>query len=306
MATEQDTLKHQRTPSQRKRDIDEDVSSLYEDASPKEIEADIRRTRAEMDQTLHELQQRLSPRNIWHDIMVMFRSRREKSAVAHEQHHTHGAADTAKDTAKQVGRRVLKVMRDHPVPTVLATTALTTLIYESAAKRKLQRARSIRSINIYRGEPTMYGGSHVHAQSGEPYTSRNVPGQQQFQYESDEPGTMHKAGQRISEMKSQAGESIREGASHVGEQVRHGWQNTREFIEERPLTAGVAALALGVLVGLLIPRTRREDELMGEQSEAFIKRTKAMGEDAVKRGEHVAEEAMDAAAEAASEESEKR
>jgi hypothetical protein len=35
MATEQDTLKHQRTHSQWKRDIDEDVSNLYEDASPK-------------------------------------------------------------------------------------------------------------------------------------------------------------------------------------------------------------------------------------------------------------------------------
>jgi ElaB/YqjD/DUF883 family membrane-anchored ribosome-binding protein len=255
-----------------------------------------------MDQTLHELQQRLSPRNVWHDVMAMFRSKREKSAVAHEQHRTHGAADTTKDAAKQVGRRVLKVMRDHPVPTVLATTALTTLIYESAAKRKLQRARNIRSINIYRGEPTMYGGSHVHAQSGEPYTSRNVPGQQQFQYESDAPGAMHKAGQKISEMKSQASEKM----SQAGESVRSGMQNTREFIEERPLTVGVGALALGVLVGLLIPRTRREDELMGEQSAAFINRTKAMGEDVVERGKHGAEEAMEAAAEAASEESEKQ
>ena len=357
----------------------EDLSTHYEDASPEEIEADIRRTRAEMDETLNELQQRLNPKNLWGEVMGMFRSKSKTKG---------GSSDGKGEMAKKVGKGVVKVIREYPVPTVLVTTALTTLIYQTASRSKSRshEKSNIRSINIYRGEPTMYGGSHVHAQSGEPYgyTGEHT-GQQQFQFgrgergergessrsSGDQPGVMQRARESASEFRSQAsekagelrsqasermsqmgekmshagesarsslhqaresvrggvqhaGESLRsgmqrtsealhsgtsrmrEGASHMGQQMRHGVESAREFAEERPLTVGIGALALGLVAGLLIPRTQKEDRLMGQQSEQFMHAAREKGQELYERGKHVAEEAMDAAAEAASEESQKQ
>ena len=60
-------------------------------------------------------------------------------------------------------------------------------------------------------------------------------------------------------------------------------------MEECPLAVGAGFLALGALLGLAMPRTRCEDEFMGEQSDHLKHRAKEMGQDAVERGKHVAE-----------------
>lgn len=318
----------------------------YEDASPEEIEADIRRTRAEMDKTIDALQQRIHPRELWSDLVSMFRSKSKSKKSS-------GDGSQAASTAKKVGRKTLEMVRDHPVPAVLLTTAVTTLIYETATRRGRPRHRL-----IHQQEPTMHSGSYVHAQTGRPYyQSSEHLGQGRLPYEqaehsgssSDEPGMMKRAGEGAREVGSQVGEKmsqaghqvreqagqmgekmsqvghsmregvshmgekmsdagsrVREGASQVGEQMRQSMQQTREFIEERPITVGIGALALGLLAGLLIPGTRREEQMMGEQAEHAMQRGKEMGREMYQRGAKVAEEAVEAATEAASHESERQ
>ena len=41
-------------------------------------------------------------------------------------------------------------------------------------------------------------------------------------------------------------------------------------MEEYPLAVGIGFAALGALIGVLLPRTRREDELLGEQSDQLV------------------------------------
>lgn len=317
----------------------------YEDVSPEQIEADIRRTRAEMDRTLDELQHRLSPRSVWNEIVGVFKKRRDKkkAEAAMRGAASHDADGGAGGTAKKIGKGALQTVRDHPVPTILMLTALTTLIYESANRRrgKAMSGSKIGPINIYRGEPTMYGGSQYGgSQSGELYREgeggygeemgHEHRGQQQFEFGAEEESMREKAtrgakemSSRIGEKVSHAGEAIRggmhqaghafrsgthrmrEGASHMGEHMRHGMDEVRHVIEERPLTVGIGALAAGVLAGLLIPRTEKENRLMGQQSEKFMQRSREMGEDLMERGKHVAEEAIEAATEAANEASER-
>ncbi len=300
----------------------------YEDTSPEEIEADIRRTRAEMDKTIDALQQRIHPRELWNDLVGLFRSKSKSKKSS-------GDGSQAASTAKKVGRKTLAMVRDHPVPAVLLTTAVTTLIYETATRRGRPRHRL-----IYQQEPTMHSGSYVHAQTGRPYyQSGEHLGQGRLPFEqaehsgssSDEPGMMKRAGEgarevgskvgekmsqaghqmreqagQMGEKVSQAGHRMREGVSHMGDQMRHGMQQTREFIEERPITVGIGALALGLLAGLLIPGTRREEQMMGEQAEHAMQRGKEMGQEMYQRGAKVAEEAVEAATEAAFHESERQ
>jgi len=72
------------------------------------------------------------------------------------------------------------------------------------------------------------------------------------------------------------------------EQVRRG-------MDEYPLAAALGFAALGALVGLVLPHTRREDELMGERSEHLIGAAKEKGKDLIDRGKTVVERAAQTA-----------
>ena len=106
-------------------------------------------------------------------------------------------------------------------------------------------------------------------------------------------GARHRAGSM--------GRGARRRGSQVQRQMRRGYDSSRERFEEAvedyPLAVGLGLLALGALVGLSLPRTRREDEWMGEQSDHLKHRVRERGEEAVERGKHVAEATVSAVTE---------
>lgn len=82
----------------------------------------------------------------------------------------------------------------------------------------------------------------------------------------------------------------RERARYQARQARLGFWET---MEERPLALGAAALALGVVAGLMIPSTRKEDELLGETRDRLLERAREVGEEALEKGKQVASVAVD-------------
>ena len=94
------------------------------------------------------------------------------------------------------------------------------------------------------------------------------------------------ARERASELSWQA----RERARYRARQARVGFWET---MEERPLALGAAAIALGVVAGLMIPSTRKEDELMGETRDRLMDRAKEVGGEALEKGKQVATVAVD-------------
>jgi hypothetical protein len=49
-------------------------------------------------------------------------------------------------------------------------------------------------------------------------------------------------------------------------------QTFQRQLQERPLAVGAAAIAIGTMVGCALPRTRVEDELLGETSNSVLAR----------------------------------
>jgi hypothetical protein len=92
------------------------------------------------------------------------------------------------------------------------------------------------------------------------------------------------------EKASELGWQAREQARYRTRQARVGFWET---MEERPLALGAAAIALGVVAGLMIPSTRKEDELMGETRDRLMERAKEVGEEALEKGKQVANVAVD-------------
>jgi len=112
------------------------------------------------------------------------------------------------------------------------------------------------------------------------------------------------AGQAMYRRASQAGESLRQGAQYMGRKARRGGATMQqqmqrgyacsrdaasEAIDEYPLAAGAAFLGLGLLLGFALPRTRYEDQMLGERSDELKHYAKETGLEAAERAKHVAQ-----------------
>jgi len=83
--------------------------------------------------------------------------------------------------------------------------------------------------------------------------------------------------------------------------IKRGATHMRDTAESNPLGLVVGGLAVGFLVGTLLPQTRVENEQMGEASDRLIDAAKDTAGEAVDRGKQVAQEAVGAAVDTAKE-----
>ena len=63
------------------------------------------------------------------------------------------------------------------------------------------------------------------------------------------------------------------------------------LLEQNPLALGAIAMAVGAAVGMAIPSTRYEGELMGETREQLMQKATDAAGQLVERARHVADEA---------------
>jgi hypothetical protein len=75
----------------------------------------------------------------------------------------------------------------------------------------------------------------------------------------------------------------------------------RDTAESNPLGLAVGGLAVGFIVGTLLPQTRVENERIGEMSDRLIDAAKDTAGEAVERGKQVAQDAVGAAVDTAKE-----
>ena len=65
--------------------------------------------------------------------------------------------------------------------------------------------------------------------------------------------------------------------SKAGEYGNAAYETYDQYLTENPLAVGAAALAVGVAVGLAIPSTRYEGELMGEARDQLLQKAQDKG-----------------------------
>lgn len=104
--------------------------------------------------------------------------------------------------------------------------------------------------------------------------------------------TAQQAGQYVQEKVGQ----VREQASHLGEQAQQTLQGTgsqvQRTVENNPVPFGVAALVAGVLVGLALPSTQAENQMMGEKRDQLIDNAQSVAQDVKQRVQSVVEEKL--------------
>jgi ElaB/YqjD/DUF883 family membrane-anchored ribosome-binding protein len=237
------------------------------DKSPEEIELEIEQTRNRLSRDIDQLGNKLSPQNLKEEA---------KSAIKGA---AQGAASNVGEQARRTGSRLVEVIRENPLPVIAVGAGVTWLL--------TQRSRSEVSGNrmaryAYTGPERRQGenwqsGSGIRGRVGS-----TVSGVKDSVSEAAS-GVAERAG----ELKERAGERIGELGSEARQRSRRIKTNLQHATEENPLALAIGAAVVGLALGMLLPSTQREDELMGSSRDQLVD-----------RAERTAERVKDAAAEA--------
>jgi len=289
-------------------------------AEATEIRSGIEKTRANLSSTIDALQDKLDPSRIAEQVKDQIR---EKATEAYEtakdavKEATIGKAEKIMSSVSEAvtdmtGRAgvavsdtsssVVQYIRENPVPFALVGIGLGML-----------------AMNKRRSEQSSYGpSSYVAATtsgtsgSGEPSLTDRARDAVSGAADSARGAatsvadSARAAAERTSSAVSSAATTVRDAAGNaadstrrqfhdVSDQARQGarvagdW--TKSTMQDNPMIMGLAALAVGAVVGASLPTTQVEGEYMGEARDKLVGQAKSVAHDAAEKVQRVTEEA---------------
>jgi ElaB/YqjD/DUF883 family membrane-anchored ribosome-binding protein len=293
------------------------MSHRVRGASSTEIRAELDRTRASLDRAFDALGSRLTPSRLLWDGIGVFR-----------------------EGASAGISRAMQMAQEHPLPATVIGLGVGWLLLENARSGRRagtyagtpaeeSRGHARGRYGTYPGTPaeaeeSIGGGSagEVAGRAGGRVTetaeavkeragraAETVKDQASRAAGAVREQATH-AASAVREQTAQAAGAVRDQASRVRAQARHTARRASgEFdrlLHEQPLAVGLGAMAVGVLAGLLLPATRREDEVMGELRDRKLDRAREAARETLEKGRRVARTAVESAARTAREEAERQ
>jgi ElaB/YqjD/DUF883 family membrane-anchored ribosome-binding protein len=287
-------------------------TDLNEDRGPssKQIRDDIDRTRREMDRNLDALEQKLTPSQLASEAWGLFRGGSSAGA-----------------------NRLWQLAKEHPAPAAVIGVGLGWMLVERSRGNTANEYRNsgYRGSYGYRGGSTGWAG--YDADRGYGYDRELGYDRDLGESEGRLGSAVHTAKDKVSDLAGSAKDAVagaadtasealsgarekvgetathlrerasdlsdraREGASELGDKARYQARQAQvgfwQTMEQNPLVIGAAALALGVIAGLAVPSTSKENELMGETRDRLLDRAKELGGEALERGKEVASATVD-------------
>lgn len=203
-------------------------------------ESDAEQTRERIASTVDNLQSRLSPRNMMS-----------------------GAVGSLQDRGVDLVDNARRVVREHPVAVSLIGLSVGLLLLN----RNRIAARDSYSFDAYED---VYGGDMNDGYDATADETNGRPGvwSRMRDRASGVRSTVSERAYSARERTSEKLQSARERTSEYAERARvrasEARQRAAQGYDEHPLTGALVGLAAGALIGLLLPRTSRENELLGE------------------------------------------
>lgn len=269
-----------------------------------QIRSEINRTRSNMDETFAALDAKLTPSQIGLEVWNLFKGGSSAGAS-----------------------KLWRIAKEHPMPAAVIGLGLGWLLVESSKQeedRSSYRLRGDYSDYGY-GRPTYAGAAGTRA-----YTSYEPRDYDEYDEEGgrlaaakdkvkdvaesakdavsgaahrvgDAAGSAkehaldlgHRAKDRASDLKYRAKDKAVALKGQAGYKARRARLGFWQKMEENPLMVGAATLALGVIAGLSLPSTRKENEWMGETRDRLLDEVKETGQEVLEKGKHVAEAVAD-------------
>ncbi len=257
-----------------------------------EVEAtrvEIERTRADMSETVDAIQERLSPQNL---------------------------KEQAKDRVKEatVGRArearagVVETVRANPLPAALTGIGLGWLLMSARQQSQSQpryRDNVHRPTNEYAREVDEYATvepKYLPREGSEGASAGDLAGRARDRVGETATHAQDKAGDLANRAQNKAS-NLGSRASRLGSQARQqasrAGSGFQRMLNENPLTVGALAVGAGAAIGLAIPETSKEHEVMGEARDTVVEKAQEKAQEAQQKVQRVAEEVQGAAKEEA-------
>jgi ElaB/YqjD/DUF883 family membrane-anchored ribosome-binding protein len=242
------------------------TTAVTGDAEVDQLVDEIAYTRDEMTGTVEEIGDRLDPRHI---VAEAKGSVRDATIGKVEE-----MATTAQDmvsnvgqTAQETGSGVVDTIRRNPLPAAMIGIGLTWLAMSN-------RSTGTRSSDWTSGGRWNTKGSSWDTTGGS--------------YEGSGDGMTDRVGGAVGQVQGKAGEvagQVQQTAAQVPYVARQVGDNAARVVQENPLAVGAVALAVGAAVGMALPTTRPEHEIMGQARDSLIGRAESAASDAMNQAE---------------------
>jgi hypothetical protein len=297
---------------------------------PDAIRSQIARTRAQMSETVDQIQARLAPDQLKQQAQEAIR----EATIGKVEEMTMNVERKARSWRSGL----VHTIRENPVPAALVGIGLGWLMMSNKNGDEYQYyeqdGRRFNGGSGYRPSYTHYPQSQwqepgrmesARMRAGEAVdTAQERVGEAVGSAQAAVGTAQARVGEMADQVQERAGElaqdvrtQVRHTAENIGEQAsylseeaqaraeemrfqaRMGvYRAKRTFsdtLEENPMALGVAALAAGALIGLALPSTPIEDRWMGETRDQVMDEAKTVARDTAEKVQHVAQEAQRAA-----------
>jgi ElaB/YqjD/DUF883 family membrane-anchored ribosome-binding protein len=228
--------------------------------SPEEIEREIEQTRSRLSRDIDELGNRLTPHHLKEEAKTAIKGAAQ------------GAVSNVSEQARRTGSRLVEVIRENPLP-VIAVGAGVTWLLTQRSRSDISGDRMARY--AYTGPERRQGNSWQSGTGIKDKVGEAVSGVKETVGEAAG-GVAEKA----SEWKERAGERIGDLGGQARMRTRRIKTNLEHQAEENPLAVAIGATVVGLALGLLLPGTERENELMGPARDQLVDRAEKTVEQA--------------------------
>jgi ElaB/YqjD/DUF883 family membrane-anchored ribosome-binding protein len=249
-----------------------------------QIRAEIEQTREDLSETIGAIQDRLRPGNVASNAAASVRN----TASAAVDNVRHAASETLEDFADS---RIVQDVRSNPIPATMIGIGLVGVAWLALGGREDRwRGRGRRRTEVFD-----HGTSAGYYEQRDPYyrgargsqaASGWATGTRPDQVTADEAGSTTAA-----DLAARTGEFAREAGWKARQTTRRAQNQLQRAVTENPLAVGAAALAVGAMIGMALPETGRENELMGETRDQVVEGAQEMARTAATRVQEVATDA---------------
>lgn len=194
---------------------------------PDQVSREIESTRRRIEQRADALRDRMSPRELLRPL-----------------------TDRLKDTLGEGGEKLLDAFRENPLPLTLVGVGLGWLLLKDARPSRPMEAGSRTSDVAGRAKEAAH-------QVGEAASNAASALSDKIGTLSEKAGTVS---EKVGGMAQRATEAAKKGATSTAD-----WFTTT--LDQNPLALAVGALALGMVAGILIPASEKEEETVGKLGE---------------------------------------
>jgi ElaB/YqjD/DUF883 family membrane-anchored ribosome-binding protein len=180
------------------------------------------------------------------------------------------------------GSSIVELVQQNPVPAALVGIGLGWLYMNRSSGRPDYRAHS--------GEHYRYGSQAVRQANGSGHQGTSEDAGMVSRATSQVGDLASSAQEHVGEMAGSVQEHVGDMAGTVADRTQRAPGQIQRLIQERPLTAAAVAASLGAAVGLWLPPTQVENQLMGTANEQVMSRAQDMASETMEKVQDVAQE----------------